>query len=209
MPESVPTRTRENTRAKLLAAASEVFAEFGFDGASVEAICERAGFTRGAFYSNFATKVELFFGLVEQVSDAKLEEVTSRVRELEREGAKRLDPADIVMRVLDIRDESRLDVMLMSEIRTNAMRDARLAELYLGWQEAMCDRVAEILERVITAYALRPRIPVHEAARLFIQNWDSAATHAAIAGLDAPGVQRLIAERTALLAAAIADGPEG
>jgi AcrR family transcriptional regulator len=55
-----------------MAAASEVFAESGFDGASVEAICERAGFTRGAFYSNFASKEELFFGLVQQVSEAKI-----------------------------------------------------------------------------------------------------------------------------------------
>jgi len=48
------TRSRENTRARLLEAAAQVFAEAGLDGASVEAVCERAGFTRGAFYSNFA-----------------------------------------------------------------------------------------------------------------------------------------------------------
>ena len=40
-------------------AAPEVFAEVGMDAASVEMICERAGFTRGAFYSNFASMDEL------------------------------------------------------------------------------------------------------------------------------------------------------
>ena len=50
---SPATRSRENTKARLLEAAAQVFAEAGLDGASVEAVCERAGFTRGAVYSNF------------------------------------------------------------------------------------------------------------------------------------------------------------
>ena len=48
------------TRRALLDAAAEVFIERGLQGTSVEAISERAGFTRGAFYSNFSSKEELF-----------------------------------------------------------------------------------------------------------------------------------------------------
>ena len=33
---------------------------------TVEEVCERAGFTRGAFYSNFTTKEELFAALMER-----------------------------------------------------------------------------------------------------------------------------------------------
>jgi AcrR family transcriptional regulator len=51
--------TREETRKRLFEAAAEVFAEQGIGGASVEAITTAAGFTRGAFYSNFADKEEL------------------------------------------------------------------------------------------------------------------------------------------------------
>jgi AcrR family transcriptional regulator len=53
------------TRAALLDAAGAVFVERGFQGASVEAIAERAGFTRGAFYSNFSSKDELFAELLQ------------------------------------------------------------------------------------------------------------------------------------------------
>jgi len=53
------SRRRKATRARLLSAAAEVLSERGFHGASVEEICERAGFTRGAFYSNFAAKDDL------------------------------------------------------------------------------------------------------------------------------------------------------
>ena len=63
------TRSRENTRARLLDAAAQVFAEVGLDGASVEAVCDRAGFTRGAFYSNFESKDELFLMLAGSVGE--------------------------------------------------------------------------------------------------------------------------------------------
>ena len=47
-----------------MAAAVRMFAERGIIGASVEEICEAAGFTRGAFYSNFADKDELVLALL-------------------------------------------------------------------------------------------------------------------------------------------------
>ncbi|WP_425838291.1 TetR/AcrR family transcriptional regulator [Streptomyces fractus] len=61
-----PPRRRSETRAHLIAAAADLFAERGTTNVSVEAICERAGFTRGAFYSNFKTVDDVFFALYEQ-----------------------------------------------------------------------------------------------------------------------------------------------
>lgn len=57
------TARRARTRARLLQGAREVIAEHGVHGASVEEICARAGFTRGAFYSNFADRDELLLSL--------------------------------------------------------------------------------------------------------------------------------------------------
>ena len=57
--------TREETRARLFAAAAEVFEEHGVGAATVEQICTAAGFTRGAFYSNFDTKDELVVAMLE------------------------------------------------------------------------------------------------------------------------------------------------
>ncbi len=45
--------TRDDTRDKLFEAAAQVFEDQGINGASIEAIAAAAGFTRGAFYSNF------------------------------------------------------------------------------------------------------------------------------------------------------------
>jgi len=57
---------RDATRERVLDAAREVFADRGVIGATVEEICERAGFTRGAFYSNFADKSDVLEALVER-----------------------------------------------------------------------------------------------------------------------------------------------
>ncbi|MFT3876529.1 MAG: TetR/AcrR family transcriptional regulator [Propioniciclava sp.] len=60
----VSTR-RAATRERLVEAAVTVFAEKGVGGASVEEICEVAGFTRGAFYSNFEHKDALCEAVLE------------------------------------------------------------------------------------------------------------------------------------------------
>jgi AcrR family transcriptional regulator len=53
------------TRQKLLDAAERVFLRRGLQGSSVEEIAAEAGFTRGAFYSNFKSKDELFVELLQ------------------------------------------------------------------------------------------------------------------------------------------------
>ncbi|RJQ73051.1 TetR/AcrR family transcriptional regulator [Pseudonocardiaceae bacterium YIM PH 21723] len=73
------TKRRPQTRARLLDAAMEVFAEQGFGGARIEDICDRAGYTRGAFYSNFGSKEELFLALFDARMAVVVEQVVDRV----------------------------------------------------------------------------------------------------------------------------------
>lgn len=54
-----------HTRSRLLDGAAEVFRRRGFQGASVEAIARQAGYTRGAFYSNFESKEQMFVELLQ------------------------------------------------------------------------------------------------------------------------------------------------
>jgi AcrR family transcriptional regulator len=57
--------TRDETCDKLFEAAARVFEDQGIGGASIEAIAAAAGFTRGAFYSNFKSKEELIIAMLE------------------------------------------------------------------------------------------------------------------------------------------------
>ncbi|MDH1178459.1 TetR/AcrR family transcriptional regulator [Achromobacter mucicolens] len=59
-------QSRDQTRQRLLDAAQAIFLSKGFVAASVEDIAEQAGYTRGAFYSNFSSKSELFLQLLKR-----------------------------------------------------------------------------------------------------------------------------------------------
>ena len=52
-------RNRVNTRARLLDAAADVFVEKGFSGVKIDDVVKAAGFTRGAFYSNYSSMDEV------------------------------------------------------------------------------------------------------------------------------------------------------
>jgi AcrR family transcriptional regulator len=62
---------RRLTRERLLDAAGIVFRKLGYHGASLEAVAEAAGYTKGAVYSNFATKADLFTALLDRCIEAE------------------------------------------------------------------------------------------------------------------------------------------
>ena len=57
---------REQTRDDLIAAADRLFVEGGFHATSLDQIAAAAGYTKGAVYSNFASKEDLFFAVYER-----------------------------------------------------------------------------------------------------------------------------------------------
>lgn len=71
---------REETRRRLLDAAGRIFARRGYEAASVEEIAEVAGFTRGAFYSNFRDKDELFVAYLEERMQAEAADIAALSR---------------------------------------------------------------------------------------------------------------------------------
>ncbi|MFT4260404.1 TetR/AcrR family transcriptional regulator [Microbacterium sp.] len=184
---STTTRSRENTRARLLDAAAQVFAEVGLDGASVEAVCERAGFTRGAFYSNFESKDELFLTLAARVGEERVQAVRARVDELGAAGALAggCDPAELVRDVMDSGEDDRLGVMLHSEIRIRALRDQAFGAAYLVQEREMVRSIAHIITDIASVGLLRLRVPAEEAARMLMIVWEGMTVRAALDGQDA------------------------
>ena len=57
---------KEVTRMRLIEAAERLFIRKGFDNASVEEISEAAGYSRGAFYSNFDDKEQVFLAVIDR-----------------------------------------------------------------------------------------------------------------------------------------------
>ncbi len=57
---------KARTRAQLIAAAATVFARRGYVAASLDEVAEEAGLTKGAVYSNFDSKEELFQAVIDE-----------------------------------------------------------------------------------------------------------------------------------------------
>jgi AcrR family transcriptional regulator len=63
------------TREELVDAAERLFTTNGFHATSIDAVADAAGYTKGAVYSNFASKEDLFFGVYERRVDRRVEEM--------------------------------------------------------------------------------------------------------------------------------------
>ena len=185
------TRSRENTRARLLEAAAQVFAEVGLEGATVEAVCERAGFTRGAFYSNFESKDELFLMLAGSVADARLSGVRERVTALVGDDSlDDCDPVDLVKQIMDSGVDDRVSVMMMSEIRIRALRDPAFGAAYLAQEREMVASIAEIIQEIVDAGQITLRISAVEAASLLMIVWEGMTVRGAMGGDDLEQLRR-------------------
>lgn len=201
---------REATRQKLLDAAAQVFAEVGLDAASVEAVTDRAGFTRGAFYSNFESKDEMFLELAGRVAFERVAAVRARVRELEALDVLKPSPTialEIVQQVLDITGDDRLTVLLMSEIRIHALRSPELGRAHLAQEQEMLDSVAQIIEDIAATNTLTFRVPAAQAARIMLTAWESASTRAVMAGVDHEEMRLRVNQELAIAAQLIIEVP--
>lgn len=197
---SIPvSRRRENTRARLMDAAAQVFAEVGLEGASVEAICERAGFTRGAFYSNFESKDQLFLALASSVAERRLAAVREHIDEFVAAGMLRgdADPIELVQRVMDSGIDDRISVLMMSEIRIRALRDEAFGAAYVAQDHAMTASIEGIIGGIVDSGLFALRVDVPTAAQMLLVQWEGCMVRAAVSGYDGDKLHRAGAEALA------------
>lgn len=177
------SRRREQTRARLLDAAAEVFAEVGLEGASVEAICDRAGFTRGAFYSNFESKDELFLQLASDFAERRLAHVRARIDAFTQAGSLHggADLVGLLQQVMDAGEDDRLTVLMMNEIRIRALRDAAFGAAYLVQERELAAGIEEIIRNVVDSGLIQLRVDVTTAARTLMAAWNEVMVLGVIA----------------------------
>ncbi|MGW2648003.1 TetR/AcrR family transcriptional regulator [Streptomyces sp. NPDC001393] len=171
------TRRREQTRARLLGAAFEVFAAKGFGRVSIEEVCEAAGFSRGAFYSNFATLDELFFALYQERADL----IASQVAEALAQEGPGIDVPASVDRVTEV---LLLDVdwlLVKTDFLVHAARDPETARALLDHRARLRDAIADRLFRARG----------HTELPAVLGDVDGAA-HAVVAAYDGVTVQLLL-----------------
>ncbi|MFH8441706.1 TetR/AcrR family transcriptional regulator [Streptomyces sp. NPDC018026] len=167
------TRRRVRTRANLLDAAFAVFAAKGFGRVSIEEVCEAAGYSRGAFYSNFGSLDELFFALYEQRADLIAEQVTTA---LAADGPG-LDVPAAVERVTEVLLLDRDWLLVKTDFLVHAARDPEVARTLLEHRARLRRAIADRLARARGHTAL-PAAPgdAEEAAHAVVAAYDGVTT---------------------------------
>jgi AcrR family transcriptional regulator len=148
----------------LLDAAYTLFADRGFHGASIEDICNEAGFTRGAFYSNFATKDELFLDLF----DAHAEQALDRLRTigpLEGDGDAF---ARVIAAATQPSDDERRWYLITTEFTLYAIRNPEAARALAVHENRLSQAVAKLLGELCAELDVEPSADLDDLARLVI-----------------------------------------
>ena len=131
------------TRRELLDAAARVFVKRGFTGASVEEISAEAGYTRGAFYSNFRSKNQLF---VELLHDRVYAHYTEMTVEGLHDRPPTLKETGERLAAIQANPEGRWLWRLWFECLAQAGRDEELRELAETFWRGNRERTAKLIE---------------------------------------------------------------
>lgn len=155
---------RAHTRDRLVDAAIRVFAARGIQGATVEEISETAGFTRGAFYSNFDDRDAICVAVLDRLVDTNMEAMAQAVASVEEPDAP--VPALIeraVDMMLAVQPEGRDWVLASTELRLHAARDAAFGAVYADRMRTVNERVHTTVSAAIERIGLRFEVPTDEA----------------------------------------------
>ena len=187
------TQRRHATRLRLFDAAIEVFAEVGVQGASVEAICQRADFTRGAFYSNFSTKEELFLALLDRELTQRVDDAERKARDIAslmrtRGTAVTHDESmELIATFMLPTGQATSWLILETEFLLMALRDPELAPKYHEFMTAYSERLGRMIDVVIRTSGRETDIPIDLLRSVLASQYEASLRLTALAGPDAKG----------------------
>lgn len=212
-----------------MTAAIPVFAERGILAASVEEICERAGFTRGAFYSNFDSKDELYFALLRlerdryyaatEIALAGLPATSSRVvappqTSVGGGGSSPVDLASLIRRavstVVGARPVDRETVLATAEMRLYALRQPQVRAEYRRFQDETLTIFSDLLTGAFAATGARLALPAEDAISLLAAVYEQSQMAMLLdddESSKAPGENSLLARNLSALLLALVEPP--
>jgi AcrR family transcriptional regulator len=194
-----PERRREQTRQHLIDAAATVFAARGYHGASLDEVAAAAGFTKGAVYSNFKNKEDLFVAVLEQRMTANLAAVERVLDDTQ--------PPDAHMgEILDILTVTEYDPnwgVLYLEFMLYAARNPSARELLVAQMSRNRDAVERLVAREQQLTGVRPDIPPRDFATIALALFAGLDMHRIV---DPEGITPAIMDSVLAFFAATARG---
>ena len=145
-----------HNRDALLRAARRVFRDKGYAGASLDAVADAAGFTKGAVYSHFTSKADLFLSLLETRIEARALQQLDLVDSVATDGG----PRCLAEQVFATSRADPLWQLAVLEFRVVAARDPALAARYAALHRRTVEGIVATLEAAFAALGRRPALPL-------------------------------------------------
>ena len=160
-----PTRLERQaaTRAALLKAASRSICAHGMDGASIDRIAAEAGYTKGAFYANFASKEDMFLAILDEKFAAEMERLEAAMRGTGEPAEEAREAAEEFLTYIDRDPEW---PRLYQEFATHAARNEEFRAELAARQRALRERMAAIFERWATGLGVESPLPHKDVAAM-------------------------------------------
>jgi AcrR family transcriptional regulator len=151
------------TRSSLLRSASKLFCRHGLQGASVEDVAQDAGYTKGAFYSNFKSKEELFLVMLDERFGAELERLDRELAGTGEPAAEAQHAAENFIRHVQSDPEW---PRLYFEFVAYAARNEEFRQELATRHRALRARLADVYRRWAADFAAEPPVPIEDIAAM-------------------------------------------
>jgi len=156
--------SRLETRTRLLESATQLFARGGYEGASVDLIAESAGYSKGAFYSNFKSKEAIFLELLDV---HKRREIDALAQLLAQDV-----PASELVSLIRNSESSRVSDfdfgLLSAEFQLQACRDKTFAKTYAKLHRTHVDTMAGLITKLFVKLDRTPPSEPRDLAEIIM-----------------------------------------
>jgi TetR/AcrR family transcriptional regulator, transcriptional repressor for nem operon len=185
--------TKLETREALVDAGIALFGEQGLDGPSLDAVCERAGFTRGAFYVHFEDRDDFLVAVMDRVGWAYLDQIFG-------DAAAGEDLAATVVRFVQSVTSGEYPLTRKGGVRPHQLiqacaRSEVIRERYLALVRSSLDRVADAIRAGQRAGTIREGLGPDEVATILLTAVIGVQTLMELGvPIDAPGTAATVLE---------------
>jgi AcrR family transcriptional regulator len=153
-------QSKDQTRERLFEAAHAIFTEKGYVAATVEDITAAAGFTRGAFYSNFGSKGELLLELLQRDHEA----MQAELQRIFDSGGTREQMETGALIYYSQYMRSHASFLLWVEAKLLASRDAEFRTLFDAYATEKCAQMAQLIAQFADKLGLKLLLPAEVLA---------------------------------------------
>ncbi|MEV6563007.1 TetR/AcrR family transcriptional regulator [Nocardia sp. NPDC051756] len=143
---------RSEVRDRLLRAASTVFADRGFAGATMQQVAAAAGFTTGALYSNFANKDDLFFELFDREVTGRIAAVRAILGQADLTVTNEATAHAAGRQLTAAMQQNREWQLLFTEFWLRAARDGQLRERWVKQRRDYYQQLTDLSDEALTRW---------------------------------------------------------